>query len=164
MKTSEKTFDFSELVNDDGSPTEAFWTLWRSDKAGCKENNLFLGKEGGAWVVRPGTPRFVVRHNASTVNNGRCSTLANAQKRIAERIASFAKDRTPEELEKIKTAINVRVEYERPKFGTPEERAARKAQWAAYAEGRREEQSASDYRPSRWELNYTPTEREDVEQ
>lgn len=158
-------YKFSDLVNEDGSPTEAFWKLWRSDKEGCKANNVFLGKEGGVWVVKPGSPRFIARHNASKVASGRCYTKQGAEELLARRMEMFARaGRTEAELTVIKAALNIAVEYERPKFGTPQERATRRKQWAEYAEARREEKATADYRPSRWELNYVPTEEQDSHQ
>jgi hypothetical protein len=155
--------EIKDLVNEDGTPTKLFMSLWREDKEAVKGNNLFLGKEGGKWVVKAGKPVFKACHNSSTISSGNCSTREAAQALLDRRLAMFAKEYSGDRLEEIKAALNIRVEYDRPKFGTPEERSARRASWTALAEAKREERKSADYRPSRWELNYTPGPEEDVE-
>lgn len=155
--------DIKDLVNEDGTPTKLFMALWREDKEAVKGNNMFLGKEGDKWVVKAGKPVFIARHNSSTIASGNCSTREAAQALLDRRLAMFAKEYSGDRLEEIKAALNIRVEYNRPKFGTPEERAARRQSWAAIAEAKREERKNADYRPSRWELNYTPSPEDAVE-
>lgn len=156
-------YNFEQLVNADGSPTKDFMALWRADKDEVKANNLFLGKEGGRWVVKPGRPVFKACHGSSTIASGNCYTREQAQAMLDHRLEMFAKTYSGDELARIAADLNIRVEYKRPVFGTPEERAARREQWMQYAEARRVEQQHKDYRPSRWELNYNPTPEEDVE-
>jgi len=155
--------DIKDLVNEDGTPTKLFMSLWREDKEAVKGNNLFLGKEGGKWVVKAGKPVFKACHNSSTIASGNCSTREAAQALLDRRLAMFAKEYSGEKMAELQAALNIRVEYDRPKFGTPEERAARRQSWMALAEAKREERKSADYRPSRWELNYTPSPEEDVE-
>jgi len=144
-------YDFNMLVNEDGTPTKEFMSLWRKDKDGVKANNLFLGKEGGQWVVKPGKPIYRVCRGTMTVQSGTHYGLdtatAHREKLIEtgakavywvgrtgkgfydlEKALAFAKEKNVDaaaiqkvEGSDISSEVKVVVSYDRPKFGTPEE-------------------------------------------
>ena len=65
--------------------------------------------------------------------------------------------------------IAIRVEFKRPKFGTPEEREERRRPWNAFRiaaeewRGKNAAELVSELKPSRWPLNYVAPAGEDVE-
>jgi len=80
--------------NEDGTPTETFWTAWRTDKEAVKAEGFFLGKEGGKWTVKPGVRQtdYKVQYNGVDVNPGQswekegvlCGTRSAAEARVTE--------------------------------------------------------------------------------
>ena len=84
----------TNYTNENGTPTETFWTAWRADKDAVKAEGFFLGKENGQWVVKPGVRQtdYKVQYNGVDVDPGQswekqgvlCGTRAAADARVTE--------------------------------------------------------------------------------
>lgn len=44
-----------DTISIDGTPSAAFWALWKDNKKALIEAGWFVGKEGGEWKVKRGT-------------------------------------------------------------------------------------------------------------